>query len=53
VVKIGPILNPTASDELMGGIVENKELGGLSGSENSSDESYYDIITTIDKDYPF
>jgi hypothetical protein len=53
VVEMGTVLNPAASDELINGVVKNKELSGLSGSENSSDESYYDTATTADKDYPF
>jgi hypothetical protein len=53
VVKISTILDLTALDKLIGGIIENKELGGLSGLKNSSDKSYYNIVTTINKDYPF
>jgi hypothetical protein len=50
---MGTVLNPAASDELIDGVIKNKELSGLSGSKNSSDESYYNTITTADKDYLF
>ena len=40
-------------DELLNGGIDDEGWDGVSDLENSSDDEFYDALTTTDEDYPF